>query len=67
VLRPRNVFGALTVSSFYHGVQALATWSRFQKMCYFGKCITPVLDIIKKCDFCDFSLAMLGTRIFKLV
>jgi hypothetical protein len=50
MLRPRNVFGALTVSSFYHDVQALASLSRFLKMCYFVSCISSVLDIIKKCD-----------------
>jgi hypothetical protein len=34
---------------FYHGVQALATLSRFLKMCYFGRHITPLLNVTKTC------------------
>ena len=34
---------------FYCGVQALATLSRFLKMCYFGRHITQLLDVTEMC------------------
>jgi len=34
---------------FYRGVQALANLSRFLKMCYFGRHITPLCDVTKMC------------------
>jgi hypothetical protein len=68
MLMPRNVFRALIVSSFYRGVQALATLSKFLKMWYFGRCIIPVLDITKTYGSpAIFLLTILGTRIFKLL
>jgi len=32
---------------FYHGVKALATLSKFLKMCYFGRHITSLHDVTK--------------------